>query len=87
MVESVYAGADLRAAEQSDISTTWQCSLGRLDDQNTCCYAWWIESSNAIRDESFLSISIGLTSVVRMSVILIESLTRTELTRLAKHRF
>ncbi|WP_454441859.1 4'-phosphopantetheinyl transferase family protein [Vibrio bathopelagicus] len=29
----VYAGVDLRAAEQSDISTTWQCSLGRLDDQ------------------------------------------------------
>ncbi|WP_192890196.1 4'-phosphopantetheinyl transferase family protein [Vibrio bathopelagicus] len=29
----VYAGVDLRVAEQSDISTTWQCSLGRLDDQ------------------------------------------------------
>lgn len=29
----VYAGVELGAAEQSDISTTWQCSLGRLDDQ------------------------------------------------------
>ncbi|MFA0012970.1 4'-phosphopantetheinyl transferase superfamily protein [Vibrio lentus] len=30
---SVYAEVELDAAEQSDISTAWQCCLGRLDDQ------------------------------------------------------
>lgn len=30
---SVYAEVELSAAEQVDVSTNWQCSLGRLDDQ------------------------------------------------------
>ncbi|MFA0108259.1 4-phosphopantetheinyl transferase, partial [Vibrio splendidus] len=30
---SIYSGVGLDVTEQSDISTDWQCCLGRLDDQ------------------------------------------------------